>query len=65
MENVEMANVSVDILTQFGFKILAAAVIFFMGLWIANRLVALAKKMMAKAKGRTRLRVCWAWSWFS
>jgi small conductance mechanosensitive channel len=48
MENSEMPSVSVDILTQFGYKILAAVAIFIVGRWIAKRLVDLARKMMAK-----------------
>jgi small conductance mechanosensitive channel len=48
MENSEMPSVSVDILVQFGYKILAAVVIFVVGRWIAKRLVDFAKKMMAK-----------------
>ncbi len=50
MENLEMPNVSVDLLTQFGYKIIAAVLIFFIGRWIAKLLVKFAKKIMAKAE---------------
>jgi small conductance mechanosensitive channel len=50
MENIEMPNVSVDLLTQFGYQIIAAVLIFFIGRWIAKLLVKFAKKIMAKAE---------------
>ena len=50
MENVELSNVSIDLLTQFGYQIIAAALIFFIGRWLAKRLVNFAKKIMAKAE---------------
>ena len=48
MEKSQIPSVSVDILVQFGYKILAAVVIFIVGRWIAKRLVDFARKMMAK-----------------
>ncbi len=50
MENVEIPNISVDLVTQFGYKIIAAALIFIIGRWIAKLLVNLVTKMMAKAE---------------
>jgi len=50
MENLEMPDVSVDLLTQFGYKIIAAFLIFFIGRWIAKLLVNFTKKIMAKAE---------------
>jgi len=49
MESTEMSNVSIDLLTQLGYKIIAAALIFFIGRWIAKLIVNFTKKMMAKA----------------
>lgn len=48
METAEISNITVELITQFGFKIITAALIFFIGRWIANLLVKLAKNMMAK-----------------
>lgn len=49
MENLEVPSVSVDLLTQFGYRIIAAALIFFIGRWVAKWLVNFAKKWMAKS----------------
>ena len=49
MENFEIPSDTVDLVTQFGYKIIAAVLIFFIGRWIAKLLVNFAKKSMAKA----------------
>ena len=49
MENFEIPSDTVDLVTQFGYKIIAAVLIFFIGRWIAKLLVSFAKKLMANA----------------
>lgn len=48
MENSELPNITVDLIAQFGYRVIAAALIFFIGRWIAKLVVNFAKKMMAK-----------------
>ena len=55
MENFEIPSDTVDLMTQFGYQIIAAVLIFFIGRWIAKLLVNFAKKLMAKAAVRDTL----------
>lgn len=45
----QLSSLSTDLLMQFGWRLLAAALIFLIGRWIARRLTNLAKRMMARA----------------
>ncbi|MDH3509986.1 MAG: mechanosensitive ion channel [Gammaproteobacteria bacterium] len=58
MENTEMPGtsidlltqfISIDLLTQFGYRIIAAVLIFLIGRWVAKWLVNFARKWMAKS----------------
>lgn len=50
MENAELPRLIIDLLTQFGFRIIVAALIFIIGRWVAKWLVNFAQKLMAKSE---------------
>lgn len=50
MDYTKYTDMAVLYVSEYGFKLLAAILIFLIGKWVANKLTALIKKMMLKAK---------------
>lgn len=50
MDYTKYTDMAVLYVSEYGFKLLAAILIFVIGKWVANKLTALIKKMMLKAK---------------